>query len=82
MFFKYLAQGVRGSPAGGAGCLTAILRISRVEMGSFWDLMTLNTIFRASKLACLGHASSRWMTIRGEGEEKRGKTGRDSARIN
>jgi hypothetical protein len=61
MFFKYFAQGVRGSPLapGGAGTLTASLKISRVEMGSLCELMTPNTIFRASELACLGHASSR-----------------------
>ena len=59
-FLRNFAQGVRGSALapGGAGTLTASLRTSDVEMGS-WDLMTPNTIFRASELACLGHARSR-----------------------
>ena len=61
MFFKYLAQGVRDSALdpGGAGTLIASAKTSRVERGELWDLMTPNTTFRASELACFGHARSR-----------------------
>jgi hypothetical protein len=62
--FKLLrcrAEGVRRSPfaPGDAGTLTAFWKRSRVEMGSFWDLITPNTILRASLDVCFGHARSR-----------------------
>ena len=66
------AEGVRGSsltPDDGV-TLTAFLKISSVEMGSLWDLMTPNTIFRASKVACFGHASRRCAVISTGGESE------------
>jgi hypothetical protein len=60
------AEGVRGSSLAPDDGTT--LKRSSVEMGSLWDLMTPNTIFRASKVACFGHASRRWAVISTSGK--------------